>query len=153
MPLERAPDRSPADADAAAPGGPVLRLLGFPPASAALLAEWLRGAGYEPSIEAEDEPGSSSTPARRAGPLGAALVLLHLAFPRREGLEAVRAVRRRWPGAAVLLASPTLHPGIFPQGTLAQLLGAQAVVALPVQRDMLLALVQGLLAAPSASKA
>lgn len=121
----------------AAPPQVVAWLVDLAPGWADLAAEWLAAAGYSvrhwTGCEAAPSP-----PARHAP----AVVLLGLAFPRRDGAQQVQAARQRWPGAALLLLSPTFHAGVACDGSLAHALGADGIVPLPAGRDALLAAVR-----------
>ena len=77
-----------------------------------------------------------------------ALVLLGLAFPRRDGPRQVQRVRQCWPAVPLVLASPTFHQGVEAQGPLARELGVAAILALPVTRTELLAVVNRTTAPP-----
>lgn len=118
-----------------------MRLVGIDPAWGALLGEWLREAGYRAQGPDEIEALPVSQPP-------CALVLLGLAFPRRDGPRQVQRVRQCWPAAPLLLASPTFHQGVDAQGPLARELGVEAILALPVTRTELLRVV-GRTTAPS----
>jgi DNA-binding response OmpR family regulator len=129
------------DAEADATGVPLVRLVGIDAAWGALLGEWLREAGYR--VEGPEEIG--------AGPMcpgPCALVLLGLAFPRRDGPRQVQRVRQCWPHAPLVLASPTFHQGVDAHGPLARELGVAAILALPVLRTALLAVVSSTLVPP-----
>jgi CheY-like chemotaxis protein len=108
-------------------------LLDIEPAMAALLCEWLAADGL-----AADSDGSLSDPP-------AALVVLELPFPRQAGRERLAALQREWPGVPVIVLSPTLLPGVPPQGEVARALGAAAVLPSPVSREALRAAVSRLL--------
>lgn len=123
-------------------GRVVAWLVDLSPGWADLAAEWLAEAGYAVRRWA----GSAPQPADPAAP---AVVLLGLAFPRRDGAQQVRSVRSRWPGAPLLLLSPTFHAGVACDGSLSRALGADGVVALPAARDALLGAVQRVLATPA----
>lgn len=119
-------------------GGGLVRLVGFEPEWCHLLTEWLRG-------EHMDTVVSELLPDGAAGPHDAArcdLVALNLPFPRQDGRQRVQQLRQRWPATPVLLLSPTFHAGVEAGGTLARELGVQAVVAMPVPRQVLLHAVQ-----------
>ena len=114
---------------------PNVLLLDIEPPTAALFDEWLRREGVRTQREARD--GES-----------VALILLELAFPRRDGAQRLQRLAATWPGVPVLVLSPTFLPGVSAQGEVARQLGAAAVLAAPVARDTLRAAVAGLLGRP-----
>lgn len=118
-PRERLPE--PAGTAAA----PRVLLVDLEPSMAALIAEWLAADGL-----AADADASRPEPP-------AAVILIDVAFPRQGGRERLAALRRAWPGVPVLVLSPTLLPGVSPQGEVARALGAAAVLPSPVSRESL----------------
>jgi hypothetical protein len=76
---------------------------------------------------------------------GAAMVLVEIAFPRREDRQRVHALSLARPGVPVVVLSPTFFPDVPGQGRLAQDLGATAVLATPLKRDRVLAVLRDLL--------
>lgn len=117
------------------PGRRIVALLvDLAPGWSELAAEWLADAGFAVGCSTD-----ATAPA---------VVLLELAYPRRDGAQQVASARARWPAAAVLLLSPTFHPGVACDGQLAQALGADAVVALPTSCETLLGAVRRVLRAP-----
>src|SRR5262245_60728157 len=100
-------------------------LIDIEPALAALIGEWLAGAG----LAAVDGT---------AGEV--ALALVELAYPRRDGAR-LRALAARLPGTPIVVLSPTFLGGVCAHGALARELGVAAVLPAPVGRDALLAAV------------
>jgi AmiR/NasT family two-component response regulator len=78
---------------------------------------------------------------------GAAIVLIEIAFPRREDRQRVHTLSSARPGVPVVVLSPTFFPDVPGQGRVAHELGATAVLAMPLQRERLLAVVRDLLSA------
>jgi hypothetical protein len=78
---------------------------------------------------------------------GVAIVLIEIAFPRREDRQRVHALSRAWSGVPVVVLSPTFFPGVPGQGRVADELGATAVLATPLQRARLVAVFRDLLGA------
>jgi CheY-like chemotaxis protein len=104
------------------------------PAMAALFAEWLGADGLQADADASrPEP-------------PAALILIELPFPRQGGALRLRELARTWPGVPLVVLSPTLLPGVAPQGEVARTLGAAAVLPAPVSRAALRAAVAQVLA-------
>jgi CheY-like chemotaxis protein len=108
-------------------------LLDLEPSMAALLAEWLAADDL-----AADSNAALSDPAP-------ALIVIDLPFPRQADHLRLDLLRRDWPGVPVLLLSPTLMPGVPPQGEVARALGVAAVLPSPVGRAALRAAVLRLL--------
>ena len=118
-----------------------MRLVGIDPAWGALLGDWLREAGYR--VDGPDE--IEALPVSQEP---CALVLLGLAFPRRDGPRLVQQMRQCGPAVPLVLASPTFHQGVEAHGPLARELGVEAILALPVTRTALLGVVSRTLAPP-----
>jgi CheY-like chemotaxis protein len=118
------------------PGGAVadraprrVLLCDIEPAMAALFAEWLGADGLQADADASrPEP-------------PAALILIELPFPRQGGTLRLRELAGAWPGVPLIVLSPTLLPGVSPQGEVARALGAAAVLPAPVSRAALRAAV------------
>jgi CheY-like chemotaxis protein len=124
----------PAAAAAAPPPGRRLVVLpiDLEPANGELIQHWLAAEGW--NVEFSPRPGP-----------GVALVLMEIAFPRREDRRRVHALSSAQPGVPVLVLSPTFFPDVPGQGSVAHELGATAVLATPLQRDRLLAVLADLL--------
>jgi len=114
------------------PGALGVLLLDIEPPTAALFDEWLAHDGRR--IWHGQAP---------AG--GVHLIVTALAFPRQGGRQRLEALRRQWPGVAILVLSPTFLVGVLPQGEVARQLGVTAVLPAPVTRETLRATVNGLL--------
>lgn len=113
-------------------GGTALRrvlLCDLEPAMAALLGEWLAADG----LRADNDMALPEPPA--------ALILIELPYPRQGGQQRLRELARAWPGVPLIVLSPTLLPGVAPQGDVARQLGAAAVLPAPVSRQALRAAV------------
>jgi CheY-like chemotaxis protein len=108
-------------------------LLDIEPAMAALLTEWLAADG----LAADHDDALPEPPA--------ALIVIDLPFPRQTGRERLAALQRDWLGVPVIVLSPTLLPGVPPQGEVARTLGVAAVLPSPVSREALRAAVAHLL--------
>jgi hypothetical protein len=80
---------------------------------------------------------------------GVAVILIEMAFPRHGDRQRVQAVSEAWPGVPVIVLSPTFFPDVPGQGSVAQQLGATAVLSTPLQRDRLVAVVRALLGPPA----
>ncbi len=76
---------------------------------------------------------------------GVAIVLIEIAFPRREDRQRVHELYRAWPGVPVVVLSPTFFPDVPGRGRVAEELGATAVLATPLQRARLVAVFRDLL--------
>jgi CheY-like chemotaxis protein len=107
------------------------------PAMAALFNEWLGADGLCVDSDA----------ARPQPPV--ALILIDLAYPRQGGRERLAQLQRDWPGVPVIVLSPTLLPGVAPQGEVARQLGAAAVLPAPVSAEALRAAVARLAPPPA----
>ena len=112
---------------------PRILLVDIEPAMAALFVEWLAADG----LMADSDMTRTEPPA--------ALILIDLPFPRQRGREPLERLQRTWPGVPVAVLSPTLLPGVSPQGEVARALGAAAVLPSPVSRESLRAAIFGLL--------
>jgi CheY-like chemotaxis protein len=104
---------------------PRVLLVDIEPAMAGLFAEWLAADG----LLADSDTARAEPPA--------ALILIDLPFPRQHGREQLEQLQRTWPGVPVAVLSPTLLPGVSPQGEVARALGAAAVLPSPVSREAL----------------
>ena len=105
------------------------------PATAALFAEWLGAEG----LRADSDAARPEPPA--------VLILIELPFPRQGGQQRLRELAQAWPGVPAVVLSPTLLPGVSPQGEVARQLGAAAVLPVPVSREALRAAVAWVLGA------
>lgn len=131
--MRPADTRFPTAADASAPcrASPLPRhalLIDVEPATAELFAHWLAPDGWQML--------SAATPADRV-----ALIVIELAFPRQSDRQRLLDLAQAWPGVPVIVLSPTLLPGVSPQGEVARQLGAAAVLSAPVSADALRAAV------------
>jgi CheY-like chemotaxis protein len=104
-------------------------LLDVEPAMAALFSEWLAADG----LAADGDASRPEPPA--------AVILIDLPFPRQGGRERLAQLRNAWPGVPIVVLSPTLLPGVAPQGEVARALGAASVLPSTVSREALLAAV------------
>ncbi len=95
------------------------------PATVALFAEWLAADG----LRADSDAQASAPPV--------ALILIELPFPRQGGQQRLHDLACAWPGVPVIVLSPTLLPGVSPQGEVARALGAAAVLPAPLSRAAL----------------
>jgi hypothetical protein len=95
---------------------PRVLLLDIEPAMTALFAEWLAAHG----MAADSDAARGEPPA--------AMVVIGLPFPRQTGRERLAHWRAVWPGVPIVLLSPTLLPGVSPQGEAARSLGAAALL-------------------------
>ena len=98
------------------------------PAFVELLAEWLGPAGWRVVNQQGDT--------RHVNP---DLLIVDVPFPRKRGLETIRAAVAPCPGVVVLAVSAEFLPGMVPRGSVARSLGVQAVLPKPVTRDELVA--------------
>lgn len=111
---------------------PGVLLLDLEPAMAGLVDEWLARDGWRVQQDA-------------AHAAGVGLIVIDLPYPRQDGAARVRQLQRAWPGVPVLVLSSTFLPGVPAHGEVARQLGAAAVLASPVARDTLRAVVSKLL--------
>lgn len=72
-------------------------------------------------------------------------ILVEMAFPRHGDPHRIQALSRAWPGVPVIVLSPTFFADVAGQGSVAQELGAAAVLSIPLQRGRLVAVVDTLL--------
>jgi CheY-like chemotaxis protein len=119
----------------AAGAGRRVLLVDLDPPIAALIEEWLCGAGFEVHLAIEPVAGHA---------LSADLVLVDVPFPRQGG-ERLRALAQALPGAPILALSPTFFAGVAARGAVARELGVAGVLAKPVQCAALLSAVAELL--------
>lgn len=112
-------------------------LLELEPPMSALVAEWLRHEGLRVL--------QGTAGVQQRGEVS--LIVLELAFPRQGGGERLQRLHEAWPGVPVIVLSPTLLPGVQPQGEAARRLGAAALLPAPASRSALLAAVARVLAA------
>jgi len=103
----------------------------------------LEEGGYE-VIEAAD--GNQALRQARAG--GVDLVITDIVMPEQEGIETIQALRKEIPGIGIIAISGRFISGRFevPYLKMAEMLGADAVLAKPVSTELLLARVAGVLA-------
>ena len=98
----------------------------------------LEQAGYQ-VIEAED--GKQALNQARAG--GVDLVVTDIVMPEQEGIETIQALRKEMPGIGVVAISGRFEG---PYLKMAEMLGADAMLAKPVSTELLLARVAEVLA-------
>ncbi len=97
-----------------------------------LLAEWLSAEGYSVS---------AAVPGDAHAPDGAALVIVNVYMPRREGANRLRAVRAAYPETPLIAISGHFRPGLGGSSIAAKALGVRQVIAKPFTRRDLLAAV------------
>ena len=98
----------------------------------AVLEEWLRQAGFEPSRCA----GVSLSPV--------GLVVADVPAPRQTGAASIATLRRRFPGAKVFAISGQFMPGMHGAASAATALGADAVLAKPFSSGIFIDIVRTL---------
>jgi AmiR/NasT family two-component response regulator len=103
-------------------------------ANAELIQLWLAAEGWDIAYSRQSDH-------------GVAIVVIEIAFPRREDRQRVHALSRARPDVPVVVLSPTFFPDVPGQGRVAHELGATAVLATPLQRERLVAVVRDLLGA------
>lgn len=92
--------------------------------TAELLTLWLSAAGLQVlADEAEAMPD---------------LLFAERAFPRRDEHQWLERIARRWPGVPVILLSPTLFASVPARGAVARELGVAAVLATPLNQEVLM---------------
>ena len=95
----------------------------------ALLAEWLRSAGYQVEVGGT----------RRAAPLGKVdLVIASISMPKYAGRYSLRTLQAAHPGVPLIALSGLFRGGLSSAGATAQCLGVAQVIAKPLTRDTLL---------------
>jgi len=114
-----------------ATAAPAVLLLELEPPTSALVAEWLQREGLR--VRQGATPPCPRDEIR--------LIVLELAYPRQGGGERLQRLHEAWPGVPVIVLSPTLLPGVQPQGDAARRLGAAALLPAPASRAALLAAV------------
>lgn len=97
--------------------------------TAALLALWLGADGFRVQADAQTEAEAGTPPA---------LVFAESAYPRRGDERRLEQIRRRWPGAPVILLSPTLFANVPARGEVARTLGVAAALATPLTQARLM---------------
>lgn len=105
----------------------------------ALLKEWLSQAGYrvrEGSVHGQQPAGTAD------------LVITNVYMPKQAGVQQVRRVQAAYPGTPVIAISGQFSSGVPGEGTTAQLLGVQRVLAKPLNRGDLLDAVRAIIGAP-----
>ena len=102
-----------------------------------LLDEWLAGRGATFTTVAPDEVRSTDEPFD--------LVVVDVHCPRLHGTESLKRIGREHPGVPVLAVSSHFFHGIEPSGAVARALRVGAVLSKPVDRDVLLGAVDGML--------
>ena len=114
---------------APAPRAPQVHLVDLDGCGRELLGQWLAEAGWEVWA------GASNGPGRAAGP---DLLIVAVGFARRGAAARVAEMTALWPGARIVIVSPTVTAGTPAQGQLARQLGVAAVLAVPLVRSGLL---------------
>lgn len=117
------------------PAAPAVLVVGADPLTLGLLREWLAEAGWR----VLDDP----APGTRC-----ALVLVDVPFPRRGRSALLARVALEHAGTPVLALSATFHAGVERTGPVAQALGVDAVLPVPLRREALLEAVAELAEAP-----
>ncbi|WP_457323452.1 hypothetical protein [Roseateles sp. P5_E11] len=92
--------------------------------TAELLTLWLSQVGLEVLASASEAPPD--------------LLFAECAFPRRDERQWLDRISVRWPGAPVILLSPTLFPTVPARGAVANELGVAAVLATPLTEEVLM---------------
>jgi DNA-binding response OmpR family regulator len=102
----------------------------------ALLREWLNEAGYRvrTGVMCAASPISSVD-----------LVIVSLYMPKLAGAHCVGMIRAAHPGTPVIAISGQFRSGLSAAGAIAQILGAQKVIAKPLVRDELLDAVRAMI--------
>jgi DNA-binding NtrC family response regulator len=101
-----------------------------------LLTEWLSAEGYAVRERKLREPPASDH---------ADLVIVDLYMPRQAGRDIVHAVKRAYPGAALIAMSAQFRAGLAGSWRAAQALGVCRLVAKPFTREDLLGAVSAAL--------
>jgi len=96
-----------------------------------LLREWLGDAGWR---VADERTRSACAPFQ--------LVLVDVAFPRRDGTATLRRIAAEHAGTPVLMLSAMFHASVEACGELARSLGVAGVLPKPVRREALTAVVR-----------
>lgn len=109
-----------------------IRLVDVGRDTAELLTLWLAGSGLQVLADASAEPPD--------------LLFAECAFPRRDERQWLDRITTRWPGAPVILISPTLFPSVPARGAVAQQLGVAAVLATPLAREAVMRVVAEVMA-------
>lgn len=115
---------------AAATAGHAL-LVDADPLLACLLEEWLAAEGL-----------ATHTVPPAGGAAACRLVIVDLPYPRRRGVDSIRAVASRHPGVPIIALSPTIFASVESCGTVSRALGVDCVLAKPTTRERLLAAVR-----------
>lgn len=97
------------------------------PALQALLEEWLADLGCR---VVNDEP---------------QLIVVDLHRPRQRGADALKQLRARYPGTALVALSSNFFAGVEANGAVARALGVDAVLPKPLAREALVGALRGLL--------
>jgi DNA-binding response OmpR family regulator len=105
-------------------------ILDADPALLGLLEEWLLGEGCTLAQNGAGRPD---------------FIVVDVPFPRDAGLETLQRTALDYPGVPLLVLSSGFFPGIDCNGAVARSLGAAAVLAKPLARETLLAVVRAVL--------
>jgi DNA-binding response OmpR family regulator len=106
----------------------------------ALLREWLSGAGY-PVCQAGGVS-EGAAPAR--------LAIVSGAMAKQDGDALIRAVRAVYPGTPIIALSSQARSGLSSAGAAARALGVERLIAKPLRRGELLAVVEAVIGPPTA---
>ena len=102
----------------------------------ALLQEWLTGAGYRVSAAAPCGPPPH---------VAADLVIVSIGMPKHTGSSVADKIRAANPGTPIIAISAQFRADLSTAGTTAQTLGVAQVIAKPLTRDALLAVVSAII--------
>jgi DNA-binding response OmpR family regulator len=102
----------------------------------ALLQEWLMGAGYRVSAAAPCGPPHH---------VAADLLIVSIGMPKHAGSRVVDKIRAANPGTPIIAISAQFRADLSTAGTTAQSLGVARVIAKPLTRDALLAVVRAII--------
>jgi DNA-binding response OmpR family regulator len=102
----------------------------------ALLQEWLTGAGYRVTAAAPYEPPPK---------VAADLVIVSIGMPKHTGSRVADKIRTANPGTPIIAISAQFRADLSTAGTTAQTLGVAQVIAKPLTRDALLAVVSAII--------
>ena len=115
------------------PTAPTVLVVGAERHTFELLHEWLTEAGWRVADESTRDTWAPFH-----------LVLVDVAFPRRDGATTLRRVSAEHAGTPVLMLSGMFHASIEACGELARSLGVAGVLPKPVRREALTAVVRRL---------
>ena len=130
-PSTRRADASCAPSPTSAPTAGHALLVDADPLLARLIEEWLATEGL-----------ATHTVPPAGGMAACRLVIVDLPYPRRCGVDSIRAVASRHPGVPIIALSPTIFASVDSCGTVSRALGVDCVLAKPTTRERLLAAVR-----------